>query len=70
VIPSLLLLLDDYNNPRVQAHAGAALVNFFEECPQKIVINYLEVVVNKIGEVLEIKVKEVSHKIVFNQFLI
>ena len=60
MIPSLLLLLDDYHNPRVQAHAGAALVNFFEECPQKIVINYLEVVVNKIGEVLEVKVKEVS----------
>ena len=59
-MPSLLTLLDDYNNPRVQAHAGAALVNFFEECPQKIIINYLEVVVNKIEEVLNIKVKEVS----------
>ena len=60
VVPSLLLLLDDYNNPRVQAHAGAALVNFFEECPQKIIINYLEIVVNKIEEVLNVKVKEVS----------
>lgn len=60
VIPNLLLLLDDYENPKVQAHAGAALVNFFEECPQKIVISYLETVVNKIEQVLNVKVKEVS----------
>jgi len=60
VIPGLLTLLDDYDNPRVQAHAGAALVNFFEECPQKIVISYLETVVSKIEQVLNVKVKEVS----------
>ncbi len=60
VIPALLVLLDDYANPKVQAHSGAALVNFFEECPQKIVINYLETVVNKIEQLLNIKVKEVS----------
>lgn len=28
VLPGLLLLMDDNANPRVQAHAGAALVNF------------------------------------------
>ena len=28
VIPGLLMLMDDTANPRVQAHAGAALVNF------------------------------------------
>ncbi len=28
VVPGLLLLMDDTANPRVQAHAGAALVNF------------------------------------------
>lgn len=34
VIPALLALLDDQANPRVQSHAGAALVNFFEgKCP-------------------------------------
>lgn len=62
VVPALLSLLDDYNNPRVQAHAGAALVNFFEECPQKIIINYLESVVNKIEQVLNVKVKELMEK--------
>jgi HEAT repeat protein len=60
VIPALLVLLDDYANHRIQAHSGAALANFFEECPQKIVINYLEAVVNKIEQLLNIKVKEVS----------
>ncbi|GBP06314.1 Importin-5 [Eumeta japonica] len=29
-----LSLLDDVENPRVQAHAGAALVNFSEDCPK------------------------------------
>jgi importin-5 len=28
VIPGVLLLMDNTANPRVQAHAGAALVNF------------------------------------------
>ena len=36
VIPGLLHLMDDNGNPRVQAHAGAALVNFSEDCPKNI----------------------------------
>ena len=36
-MPGLLtLLLNDTANPRVQAHAAAALVNFTEECPREI----------------------------------
>ena len=30
ILPGLLHLMDDNANPRVQAHAGAALVNFSE----------------------------------------
>ena len=59
VIPGLLSVLNDYANPRVQAHAGAAMVNFFEECSQDIVISYLDAVVLKIEEVLNNKIKEV-----------
>ncbi|XP_054167473.1 importin-5-like [Oppia nitens] len=73
VVPNLLILLDDYNNPRVQAHSGAALVNFFEECPQKIVINYLESVVNKIEVVLNAKIKELMErgtKLVLEQIVV
>lgn len=42
VIPGLLSLLDDVQNPRVQAHAGAALVNFSEDCPKNILTRYLD----------------------------
>ena len=41
VLPGLLLLMDDAANPRVQAHAGAALVNFSEGCPKNIMVPYL-----------------------------
>ena len=41
-MPGLLILMDDTNNPRVQAHAGAALINFSEGCPKAIMVTYLE----------------------------
>ena len=41
VLPGLLLLMDDAANPRVQAHAGAALVNFSEGRPKNIMVPYL-----------------------------
>ncbi|RWS30151.1 importin-5-like protein [Leptotrombidium deliense] len=62
VIPKLLLLLDDNGNARVQAHAGAALVNFFEECSPKIIASYLDVVASKLEEVLNVKMKELVEK--------
>ena len=38
----LLLVIDEnYDNPRVQAHAGAALVNFSEDCPKNILGEWL-----------------------------
>lgn len=62
VIPKLLILLDDHENPRVQAHAGAALVNLFEECSPKIVNMYIDMVANKLGQLIEIKMKELLDK--------
>ena len=44
-------MLDDKENPRVQAHAGAALVNFCEECPKVILAPYLDRIIQKLGEV-------------------
>lgn len=41
VLPGLIHLLDDDANPRVQSHTAAALVNFFEECPQNVLLPYL-----------------------------
>lgn len=61
-IPSLLMLLDDNQNPRVQAHAAAAFVNFFEEANQKIIINYADNIVQKFEEVLKSKMEELMKK--------
>ena len=45
VVPGLLHLMDDNANPRVQAHAGAALVNFSEDCPKNILAPYLDAII-------------------------
>lgn len=42
VIPSLCRLLVDFSHIRVQAHAACAMINFFEECEQEILSNYLD----------------------------
>ena len=55
----MLMVLDDNNNPRVQAHAGAALVNFSEDCPKTILASYLDPVIAKLEQVLTAKFKEV-----------
>ena len=59
VIPGLLMILEDDANPRVQAHGGAALVNFAEDSPKNILLNYLEHILLKLNEVLIKKVQEV-----------
>jgi len=51
--------MDDYANPRVQAHAGAALVNFSEDCPKNILALYLDLIIGKLEQVLMTKMKEV-----------
>ena len=53
------MVLDDNNNPRVQAHAGAALVNFSEDCPKSILGPYLDPLIAKLEQVLTAKFKEV-----------
>ena len=50
-------MLDDYNTPRVQTHAGAALVNFSEQCPKSILVNYLDAIVHKLEKALEVGLK-------------
>lgn len=60
MVPNLLLIMDDINHPRVQAHGAAALVNFSEECPKSILAIYLDAIIQKLEEVLTAKFKEVS----------
>lgn len=62
VIPGLLLLLDDVENPQIQAHAGAALVNFSEDCPKHILLSYLNNIMNKLCTILNSKFKELLEK--------
>ncbi|XP_065207829.1 importin-5 [Planococcus citri] len=62
IVPSLLLLLDDNLNPRVQAHAGAALVNFAEDCPKHILVQYLEGMMLKLEAILNAKFTELVEK--------
>lgn len=60
VIPELLEVMNDNSNPRVQSHGAAALVNFAEECPKAVLSQYLDVILNKMEQVLCSKFKEVS----------
>lgn len=62
VIPGLLHLMDDSGNPRVQAHAGAALVNFSEDCPKSILTPYLDGIISKLETILSSKFKELVEK--------
>lgn len=62
VIPGLLTLLDDHANPRVQAHAGAALVNFSEDCPKTILTRYLDAIMSKLEAILTAKFNELVEK--------
>ncbi|KAI5693864.1 hypothetical protein M8J75_006971 [Diaphorina citri] len=55
-------LLDDVENPQIQAHAGAALVNFSEDCPKHILLSYLNGIMEKLKEILNSKFKELLAK--------
>lgn len=72
VVPGLLMILDDEANPRVQAHGGAALVNFAEDSPKNILLNYLEQILSKLQDVLVKKVYELANhkrKLVLEQIV-
>lgn len=64
VIPGLLSILDDHDNPRTQAHGGAALVNFSEDCPPRLLIEHLPQIIEKLEQVLSRKYQEVNFPLV------
>ncbi|KAL4539354.1 hypothetical protein Ndes2437B_g02265 [Nannochloris sp. 'desiccata'] len=53
VLPALMALMDDFQNPRVQAHACAATVNFAENCDQDVVAPYLDTLIGKLLALLQ-----------------
>ncbi|CAG2257042.1 IPO5 [Mytilus edulis] len=62
VVPELLQIMDDNANPRVQSHGAAALVNFAEECPKIVLSQYLDVILDKMEQVLSSKFKELLER--------
>jgi hypothetical protein len=50
VLPALLGAMDDFQNPRVQAHASAAVVNFSEGCDSDIMRPHLDTLISEYGQ--------------------
>ncbi|PIO30666.1 hypothetical protein AB205_0044090 [Aquarana catesbeiana] len=58
VIASLLQTMEDQANPRVQAHAAAALINFTEDCPKSLLVPYLDNLVKHLHSIMVVKLQE------------
>ncbi|GER50738.1 importin beta-3 [Striga asiatica] len=53
VLPALVAAMDDFQNPRVQAHAASAILNFSENCTPEILTPYLDGTVQKLLVLLQ-----------------
>ncbi|EFH68149.1 hypothetical protein ARALYDRAFT_314839 [Arabidopsis lyrata subsp. lyrata] len=53
VLPALVGAMDDFQNPRVQAHAASAVLNFSENCTPEILTPYLDGVISKLLVLLQ-----------------
>uniref|UniRef100_A0A673XPK2 Karyopherin (importin) beta 3 n=1 Tax=Salmo trutta TaxID=8032 RepID=A0A673XPK2_SALTR len=62
VISALLQTMEDQTNPRVQAHAAAALINFTEDCPKSLLIPYLDSLVQHLHVIMVAKLQELIQK--------
>nr|XP_033804302.1 importin-5 [Geotrypetes seraphini] len=62
VIGALLQTMEDQANPRVQAHAAAALINFTEDCPKSLLIPYLDNLVKHLHSIMVVKLQELIQK--------
>lgn len=60
MISALLQTMEDQTNPRVQAHAAAALINFTEDCPKTLLIPYLDSLVQHLHVIMVAKLQEVQ----------
>ncbi|XP_010528743.1 PREDICTED: importin-5-like [Tarenaya hassleriana] len=53
VLPALAGAMDDFQSPRVQAHAASAVLNFSENCTPEILTPYLDGIVSKLLVLLQ-----------------
>eukprot|EP00012_Vannella_robusta_P014021 CAMPEP_0206211088 /NCGR_PEP_ID=MMETSP0166-20121206/17930_1 /ASSEMBLY_ACC=CAM_ASM_000260 /TAXON_ID=95228 /ORGANISM="Vannella robusta, Strain DIVA3 518/3/11/1/6" /LENGTH=771 /DNA_ID=CAMNT_0053632877 /DNA_START=804 /DNA_END=3116 /DNA_ORIENTATION=- len=53
VLEAIITVMDDENNPRVQSHAAAAIINFCDHCEPKIMEPFLPVLLQKLDQLLK-----------------
>ena len=53
ILPALMSAMTDFNAPRVQAHASAAVVNFSEACNQTVLAPYLNTLIGMLVQLLQ-----------------
>ena len=53
VLPGLIGVMDDSGNPRVQAHAAAAVVNFAEDTDPELLAPYMDLLLQKLLTILQ-----------------
>ena len=53
IVPALTQVMKDFNEPRVQAHAAAAVVNFSENCDEDILTSYLDDLITQLLGLLQ-----------------
>lgn len=70
VISDLLQTMEDQSNPRVQAHAAAALINFTEDCPKSLLIPYLDSLLQHLHVIMVAKLQEVQFSFLRNHNLV
>lgn len=53
ILPALMAAMDDFNAPRVQAHAAAAVVNFSEGAEADLMAPHLDTLIGKLLVLLQ-----------------
>lgn len=53
IVPALTDVMKEFNEPRVQAHAAAAIVNFSENCDEEILTGYLDALITQLLGLLQ-----------------
>ena len=63
VLPGLIAVMEDTGNPRVQAHAAAAVVNFAEECEPEVLAPYMDGLIVKLLTLLQSGTRRVQEAV-------
>eukprot|EP01119_Soliformovum_irregulare_P006133 TRINITY_DN1791_c0_g1_i1.p1 TRINITY_DN1791_c0_g1~~TRINITY_DN1791_c0_g1_i1.p1 ORF type:complete len:1082 (-),score=281.10 TRINITY_DN1791_c0_g1_i1:40-3285(-) len=53
ILPVLVAVMDDRENPRVQSHAASAVINFCEHASSEILLPYVELLLTKLMALLQ-----------------